>query len=174
MCVCILQNVPAITSEVILLFLNLYLHFLFSMWNPPFFFLLWPYPIPKYISWQMKSSCTFPVQEQKPGSYCERNSISTENEDFKRVNESLYLKLHFLLNTEFPKNRMTLNIRWPLIFVCMYFRAWRLLLTSSPQPPPHSSLIYLLHIASFNQVFHLTFLDLSSLLFHISTHPTFR
>lgn len=132
---------PAITSEVILLFLNLYLHFLFSIWNPRVFFLLWPYPILKYNSWQLKSSYTFSVQEQKPGSYCERNSISTEDEDFKRLNENLYLKLHFLLNTEFPKNRMTLNIRWPLIFLCMYFSAWRLL-TSSPHPPPHSSLIY--------------------------------
>ena len=112
--------------------------------------------------------------EQKPGSYCKRNSISTENEVFKRMNENLYLKLHFLLNIEFPKNRMTPNIRWPLISVCMYFSARRLLLTSSPHPPSHSSLIYLLHVASFNQVFHLTFLDLSSLLLHISTHPTFR
>lgn len=116
LCLYALPDVPAITSEVILLFLNLYLHFLFSIWNPPFLFLLWPYPIPKYISWQMKSSYTFPGQEQKPGSYCERNSISTENEDFKRMSENLYLKLHFLLNTEFPKNRMTLNIRQPLIF----------------------------------------------------------
>lgn len=165
---------PTITSEVILLFLNLYLHFLFSIWNSTFLFLLWPYPMPKYISWQMKpSSYTFLVQEQKSGSYCERNSISTGNEDFKRMNENLYLKLHFLLNTEFSKNRMTQNIRQPLIFVCMYCSAWSLLLASSPHRLPLSSLIYPLHIASFSQVFHVTLLDLSSLLLLISTHLTF-
>lgn len=147
LCLYTLPNVPAITSEVILLFLNLYLHFLFSIWNPPFLFLLWPYHIPKYNSWQMKSSYTFPVEEQKPGSYCERNSIFTENEDFKWMNENLYLKLHFLLNTECSKNRMNLNIRWPLIFVCMYFSALWLLLTFSPtpHPTPQSSTSYTLH-----------------------------
>lgn len=138
---------PVIISEVILLFPNLYLHFLFGIWNTFVFFLLWPYAIPRYISWQMKPSYTFPVQEKKLGSYCERNSILTENEDFKRMNENLYLKLHFLLNTESSKNRMTLSIRWPLIFVSMYFSAWRLLLTSSPTPhsTPHSSTPYTLH-----------------------------
>lgn len=174
LCLYTLPNVPAITSEVILLFLNLYLHFLCCIWNPPFLFLLWPYHIPKYTRWQMKSSYTFPVQEKKPGSYCERNSIFTENKDFKWMNENLYLKLHFLLNTESPKNRMNLNIRQPLMFVCRYFSALWLLPTFSPHSPPHSSVVYLLHFASFNQVFHLTFLDLFCLQLHISTHPAFR
>lgn len=95
-------------------------------------------------------------------------------EDFKRMNENLYLKLHFLLNTAVPKNRMALNTRQPLIFACICFTAWRLLLTSSHHPLPFSSLIDSLHIAPFNQDFRLRFLDLSSLLLNISTHSTFR
>lgn len=67
-------------------------------------------------------------------------------EDFKRMKENLYLKLHFLLNTAVPKNRMALNKRQPLIFACIYSTAWRYLLTSSHHTLLFSSLIYFLHI----------------------------
>jgi len=64
LCLYTLTKVPAITSEVIVLFPKLYVHFLFITGNPPFLFLLWPYPVPIYISWQMKSSYTFSVQNR--------------------------------------------------------------------------------------------------------------
>lgn len=65
-------------------------------------------------------------------------------EDFKRMNENFYLRLHFLLNTAVPKNRMAPNTR-PLIFACIYFTPWRLLL-SSHHTLQFSSLICPLHI----------------------------
>lgn len=71
-------------------------------------------------------------------------------EDFKRMNENLYLKLNFLLNTAVSKNRTALNTRQPLISACIYFTAWRSFFTSSHHTLLFSSLIYSPHIASIS------------------------